>query len=69
MSDEKNKIKDYEKDMRETTDENEEMLENILPPLDVLKYNRIPDVSKLPKVGNMYQAYKRMKHIVNRTPC
>lgn len=55
-------------EMRETGEENEDILD-IIPPLDVLKYNKIPDLSKLPKVGSMYQAYKRMKHIVNRTPC
>jgi hypothetical protein len=40
-------------EMRETGEENEDILD-IIPPLDVLKYNKIPDLSKLPKVGSMY---------------
>jgi hypothetical protein len=37
-------------------------------PLDVLKYNKIPDFTKFPSMATLYNAYKRMRNIVHRTP-
>ena len=37
--------------------------------IDVLKYNKIPDISKLIPASHIYQAYKKMRHLITRTPC
>jgi hypothetical protein len=36
--------------------------------VDVLKYNKEPDFSKLPTINSMYSAYKRMRSVILRTP-
>lgn len=36
--------------------------------VDVLTYNHPPNIQKLIPVSNIFGAYKRVKHVITRTP-